>query len=378
MLLGELAPAALALALLVGRSSAERPGTPPEDGERGDTVLAAMERVLHRDGLTAALDSLERRAARDTSLGPAGHQVAHALGRDAVALRDGDAEVIRECRAVFASGCYHGVVEAALRAAGRIDMPRLERLCLGLADSAGPAPASECLHGLGHGIFGARGGDLRATLSDCDALSTPRRARYCHLGAFMEAVNAAVGVARQGGHMGHAHHAPALTIDPADPYGPCRAFGDPYASSCWLFQGYVILSTTGFDAARALAVCDGAPNGRAARCYEGVGHQLTGLFQRGDAWIVEQCGQGRAELAPKCSAGATFALDAMDWSGGRTARFCAAVPDGWKSDCWGAAADGLLDLATPGRRAAFCAKAEPAWAGACRKAAELDTATPHS
>jgi hypothetical protein len=364
-------PVAIALAVLAGRSSAERPAAPPPDGERGDSVLAAVERVLHREGLTAALDSLERRAARDTSLAPAGHQLAHALGRDAVAVRGGDAEVIRECRAVFASGCYHGVVEAALRSSGRIDMPGLERLCIGLAINGGPAPGFECLHGLGHGVLGARGGDLEAALRDCDALSTARRARYCHLGAFMEAVNAAANGAHQGHHMG-------LTIDSADPYSPCRAFGDPYASSCWLFQGYLILRANGFDAARALAVCDTAPDGRAARCYEGVGHQLTGLFQRGDAWIVEQCGRGRADLAPRCAAGATFALDAMDWSGGRAARFCAAGPDGWKSDCWRAAADALVDLATPRSRSAFCAKAEPSWIGACRKAAELDTATPRS
>ena len=336
-----------------------------------------MERVLQRDGLTAALDSLERRAARDTSLAPAGHQMAHALGHDAVALGGGEAEVIRECRAVFASGCYHGVVEAALRAAGRIDVPQLERLCFGLTDSTGPAPGFECLHGLGHGILGARGGDLPATLHDCDALSTRRRAVYCHLGAFMEAVNGAFGEP-QHGHgadampdMAGMQHSAALAIDPADPYSPCRAFGDPYASSCWLFQGYVILRATGFDAARALAVCNDAPGGHAARCYYGVGHQLTGLFQRGDAWVVEQCGRGRADLAPSCAAGATFALNAMDWTGRRAAHFCGAVPEGWKADCWGAAADGLVDLAAPDRRAAFCAEAQRAWAGTCRKAAEL-------
>jgi hypothetical protein len=137
----------------------------------------------------------------------------------------------------------------------------------------------------------------------------------------------------------------------------------------------VILRAAGFDAGRALAVCDGAPDGRAARCYEGVGHQLTGLFQRGDAWILRQCAAGRPELAPRCAAGATLALDAMDWSGGRSARFCAAAPAAWKDACYRTAALALVDLAAPRRRAAFCAAIEPAYAATCRTAGQVPGGT---
>lgn len=375
MVAAAFAPAVIALGLLTSRGLVGRWTAP---GRQPVAVLPAMEAVLRRDGLAAALDSLEGRAAADSSLQRGGHQLAHALGRDAVALAGGNAAVLRQCRPSFASGCYHGVVEAALQSAGRIDMPGLERLCLGLADSAGPAPGFECLHGLGHGVLGARQYDLAATLRDCDALSTDRRRTSCHLGAFMEAVNAALGTSAVGGAaaaragMADMHHhgvAAPLAVDPDDRYSPCRAFGDPYANSCWLFQGFVILRAVNFDAGRALTACAAAPAVRAGRCAEGVGHQLTGLFQRGDGWVVEQCGRGPADIAAHCASGATLALDAMDWSGARSARFCAAAPEAWKPDCYRTAADALVDLASPDRRRQFCDAVEPAYAGPCRDAA---------
>jgi hypothetical protein len=374
-----LAPAVLAGGVLLGLTWVRR----PVDGVAGtgtDTVLQNMKAILRRQGLAAALDSLALSAASDSALHREGHQMAHALGREAVAGHTGDGTILRECRPVFASGCYHGVVEASLQAAGRIDVPELERLCVAVGGPGGPGPGFECIHGLGHGILGALGHDLQSALRDCDALSTPRRAASCHSGAFMEAIISALGApAMHGVHApaeGHEDHdARPLAIDAADPFSPCRAYGDPYATSCWLFQGFVILRANGFDAGRALRVCAGAPAGRGARCYEGVGHQLTGLFQRGDRWILDQCAMGQAVLAPHCAAGAALALDGMDWSGFRAARLCAGAPEDWKETCYRSAAGALVDLALPAQRERLCAAVEPAYVGSCREAGELVTAS---
>jgi hypothetical protein len=192
----------------------------------------------------------------------------------------------------------------------------------------------------------------------------------------MEAINATVGAPAMHGPDAHTtehegHSRKRLTVDHADPYSPCRAYADPYAPSCWLFQGFLILRANGFDAERALAVCDGAPDGRSARCYESVGHQLTGLLQKGDRWILDQCARGRADLAAHCAAGATLALNAMDWSGSRSARLCSAAPEAWKEQCYRVAADALVDLASPEERDRLCAVVEPAYVATCRKAAEL-------
>jgi hypothetical protein len=370
-------PAVLALVLLGGALVLVRHRQPDAQGDARE-VLRRMESILDSRGLAAALDSLGSRAQRDTALQREGHQIAHALGRRAVERHRGDVAVIGECRPVFASGCYHGVVEASLHAAGRIDVPALERLCVSAAGPERPAPAFECIHGLGHGILDARGYDVEATLRDCDALSTARRAASCHAGAFMEAINAGVGApAMHGTHQhtqGHGARPPRLpVIDTTDPYSPCQAYGDPYATSCWLFQGFLILRATDFDPGRALRVCDGAPDGRAGRCYESVGHQLTGLLQKGDQWILEQCARGQPALAPHCAGGATLALNAMDWTGSRAAGLCAGAPEDWKETCYRTASDALVDLASPTRRAQLCASVEPGYAEVCRVSGLLVT-----
>jgi hypothetical protein len=337
--------------------------------------------VLRRQGLAASLDALEREAERDSAVMRDAHQVAHALGRQAVADRGGDASVVRECSPRFASGCYHGVVEASLRARGRIDMAELERMCAGAGSPDQPGPVYECVHGLGHGVLGGVGMDVPLALRDCDALSQPRFRASCHSGTFMEAISTALGGPTAMGmheHMAHgdthASTAGRLAIDPGDPYSPCDRFDDPYAQSCWLFQGFVILRHNGFDLPGAFRTCDAAPTGRAGPCYESLGHQMTGLFQRDDRWIIAQCAQGSPALAPRCAGGAALALDAQDWSGGRAARFCAAAPASWKETCYRTAAGALADLAAADRREAFCTRIEAGYAATCREAAGLSRA----
>jgi hypothetical protein len=294
--------------------------------------------------------------------------------------RDGDPSVIRECSAAFASGCYHGVLEASLEAGGQLDMARLQQLCSAAGSSASPGPTYECIHGLGHGVLGAVGFDIHAALHHCDRLSGAAFIASCHSGAFMEAISSAFGAATV--HDAHAHDGSGddggsmasggrLTINASDPYSPCDKFRDPYATSCWLFQGFVILHRTGFSAARALKLCDGAPDGRTARCYESVGHQLTGLFQHDDRWIVQHCAAGAPAFAPKCAAGAALALDALDWSGSRAAKFCAAVPPGWKEACYRSAANALTALAAPAERDRLCSTVEVRYVAVCREAGAL-------
>jgi hypothetical protein len=359
VLVGEVALASVALVRRPG--SASRPDIGPDDPR-----VAGVFRTLNDRGLGAALDSLERVAAADSAVLRSGHQLVHALGRDAMAPT-GAPSVMSECRPIFASGCYHGVVEAFLNARGRIDAPELERMCTGGADNAArPGQTYECMHGLGHGVVGALGLDYAAALRQCNALSRAWYRSSCGEGVFMEAIN--LEIARlEGGksppsagprhHGSHEPHlAPAssrLTIDSSDPYSPCDAITDPWAASCWLFQGFVLLRRTGFDAGAALRACDAAPAARVARCYESVGHQLTGLFQRDDGWVVAQCAKGRPSLAPNCAAGATLALNAVDWTGSRTARFCAAVPTGWRETCFAAAAASLAHYASPDDLARF-------------------------
>jgi hypothetical protein len=140
----------------------------------------------------------------------------------------------------------------------------------------------------------------------------------------------------------------AFLIDSANAYSPCDRYAEPYADSCWLFQGFVILRAVDFDADRALGICDGAPEARRNRCYESVGHQLAGLFQRGDAWVNGQCEKGQSLRAARCASGAAMALAFMDWSGRRVKAYCASVPIEWSGECLKTAAQALKLVANPG------------------------------
>jgi hypothetical protein len=219
------------------------------------------------------------------------------------------------------------------------------------------------VHGLGHGVLGVLSLDLDRTLRYCDALSSPDHRGGCHSGAFMEAVMTALrertpdpaGLAHE--HAAHEHvsgEAGRLTIDASDPFSPCARFDDPYAKACWVYQGFLMLRQAGFDARAALERCRQAPEGRVAQCAQSVGFQITGLFQRGDEWILEQCGRAAGTRGAECGAGASAALASIDWSGARAARFCRRAPAAWQSACYASAVRVLTALVSPAEVRRFC------------------------
>jgi hypothetical protein len=313
--------------------------------EPRDPRVSGVFIALEERGLAPALDSLEQRAAQDSAVLRGAHQLAHALGREALIRSGGDPAILAQCRPIFGSGCYHGVVEAFLNLRGRVDMRELREMCAAAGNRKRTGAVYECAHGLGHGVLSAVGLDIGATLSHCDSLDRPNLVTACHEGAFMEAISSAV--ADRESHGSHSHgaahvsHTRRITIDREDPYSPCDRYADTYGDACWLFQGFLILRNVHFDAAKALRLCEAAPAGRANRCAESVGHQLAGLFQRSDAWLIEQCGKGDIEPAARCASGAALALVLMDWSGARVNRYCTSVPSAWRRSCFATAGEAL-------------------------------------
>jgi hypothetical protein len=260
------AGAALVAALTVRGLPASTAGL---EGAPRDAAKQRLLAALERSGLAAALDLLEQLAAADSVLLRGGHQLAHTLGREALRRSGGDPGILGQCRPTFASGCYHGVVEALLQHRGRVDMAELQQMCEVTGTSRGPGAVYECVHGLGHGVFGALRGDVGGGLRQCDSIARHSFVAACHEGVFMEAITAAL--RSPSDHRSHAHgierhtEVHAFLIDSANPYSPCDRYPEPYADSCWLFQGFVILRAVGFDAERALGICDAAPEARRNR-----------------------------------------------------------------------------------------------------------------
>jgi hypothetical protein len=355
----------LVLAAVVGAPHQAAPAPSPGPIARLD--VSRVDELLVGRGLGGALETLDSLAKRDSLVLRDGHQLAHALGRRAVEMRGGNASVIRQCTPAFASGCYHGVVEAFVRLRGGVHMAELEELCGSRGPTDQPGVVYECVHGLGHGMFSAEG--LQGALRHCGSVSRSSLAASCRSGVFMEAVTAAIrDVPGAHDHANHHDGKPAPgRSGGGDVYAPCDRFEGEYARSCWLFQGFVILHATRFDPRLAFETCDAAPGNRAGDCSESLGHQLAGLFQRGDRWVVEQCRLGRSELAPRCAGGAALALAGMDWSGRRAARFCDDGPEDWRHACYGAAASLLTELARPADLSWLCARGTQYGYSLCRR-----------
>jgi hypothetical protein len=154
------------------------------------------------NGLSVAMNSLERRAAADSLILQSGVSWLTRWGRQALTSSGGDPAVLGECRPAFASGCYHGVVEALLRLRGLVDMAELQRMCAE-AGKRGGARSGARVRARARSWRSGRG---RMDIDATSSLRYPGYARFvnaCREGAFMEAITAAL--SRPSDHPAHAH-----------------------------------------------------------------------------------------------------------------------------------------------------------------------------
>ncbi len=164
---------------------------------------------MRQAGTGQALTHLEERARQDEKVRSQAHGLAHTMGRLSLAHYGDPMEAFGQCRETFASGCYHGVLEAYLAS-----QPRLEpQTITGLCSKTVPADSTailkfQCVHGLGHGLVANFDADVFKALRFCDALPTDWDRSSCYGGVFMENImiewHLRYGEPSDGG--GHAHY----------------------------------------------------------------------------------------------------------------------------------------------------------------------------
>jgi hypothetical protein len=339
-----------------------------------DLDVASVFLVARDRGVRAALDSLSVLARGDSHLELMGHQVAHGLGRFAVASRNYDASVFAECRPTFFSGCYHGVLEGWLAGHPNARGDSLRGLCTSAAMSRLPPYAfRECAHGLGHGLTAMHRHDLFAALPDCDAaLSGALARRECYDGVFMENVVHGMGTAafEVGDAMAerHAHaRGDRRLLKPGDPTFPCDSVDAAHAPSCWAYQPVVFFGAFNADVGRILRACDAAPAGSVAACYRGIGKQTLGRMEERPDSVVRVCATS-ARHAADCIAGMVEFYVDQEWKADSALAFCATVPAALKDPCFGAVGERVawIDPAPAAVRAACAGNA------ACVRAAEAE------
>jgi hypothetical protein len=322
---------------------------------RTDLRIASIFGALSESGVGPALDRLEELAAEDEAIRARGHGIAHAVGRYAIQNNGYDADVFGECREIFQSGCYHGVLEAYFEGKPDVNAATVAGLCGSMvSDGRPPIEAVECAHGLGHGLTVRFDFDLAEALDRCGYLEWEMAREECFDGVFMEnAVHGAqprvaggdpqhgdteVKRGSGGDGMPMSGHTTDRTyrgmFRPDDPTYPCGEFDQRYQRACWAYQYMTVLRLNRNDVLAAFGVCDGAPPEGTAACYLGLGKRVGWEHEDSDPQIVETCGAGKREHLDDCLQGAMEYFMDSSFDAGRALQLCRAAPPGSRSSCF--------------------------------------------
>ncbi|HET7462128.1 MAG TPA: hypothetical protein VFJ82_12805 [Longimicrobium sp.] len=379
---------ALPLALLVlfgacrgrAQNTAEPAGIDWSQVTSRDLDIASVFLVARDRGVRPALDSLSVLTRHDPQLELLGHQIAHAVGRFAVAQRNYDAAVFAECRPTFLSGCYHGVLEGWMAGHPGAQAAELRGLCASPAMLRLPPYAfRECAHGLGHGLTGMHGHDVFAALPDCDAaLAGELARRECYDGAFMENLvfSQGTGEFNVGDAMAEHHqhtqgHRKLVKDD--DPAFPCDSVSSAvHAPSCWAYQPVLFLQAYHGDMTRVLRACDAAPANSVGPCYRGIGKQMLGRMPQQPDSVMRLC--ARSRQAAECIGGMVEFYVDQEWKADSAFAFCAGVLREVKDACFHAVGERVawIDPSPPALRSACSAAG--AYAATCLAAAQAEHA----
>lgn len=317
-----------------------------------DLRVAAIFGIASEQGVSVALDHLQELAADDDEIRARGHGIAHAIGRYAIQNNGYDATVFGECREIFQSGCYHGVLEAYFEGRPDVDAETVAELCSSMvADGRPPIEAIECAHGLGHGLTVRFDFDLGTALERCEFLELETARQECFDGVFME--NAVHGMQprvagagdMQDGHGDHAMgegQASNSNTDrmyrgmfrPDDLTYPCGEFGDRYQRACWAYQYMVVLRLNGDDFVAGFDACDSGPAAGTESCYLGLGKRIGWEYEESDEELIGACSQGDPAQFDACLRGAMEYFMDTEFDAGRASQLCGAAPGDSREPCF--------------------------------------------
>lgn len=337
-------------------------------------------------GVRDALATLAGAAAADSEVARDSHVYAHGIGIEAYRLVPSVAETFPRCSAAFASGCYHGVIQAHLDGLPAIGRREIDALCaLYRGEGGNRWLLFQCLHGAGHGLTMHYGHELPRALSECGMLTDAWERESCYGGAFMENIMQATELRHPATRLAAHHHpegstAPAgfQALDPGDPLYPCSAVAPPYRKSCYLLQTSAMLHFNGGSIAAAAKSCDLAPAEMRPFCYQSLGRDVSAYAGQDPGRSVQLCELGTPAYRPSCYFGAAKSL--IDWAA-RTEpglRMCQMVVsrEGGRA-CYEAVGEQVAALyADTARRAAECEAVESGRSRrACRYGARLNSLT---
>jgi hypothetical protein len=330
--------------------------------------------LVREQGTSQALTRLEELANTDQAVLSEAHNYAHLIGKFSYSYYKDGPKAFGQCRELFQSGCYHGVLEAYFAATPNFGAREVVALCdQAVAQGSAMIVRFQCLHGMGHGLTSSFEHDIFKALQYCDYLTSDWDRSSCHGGVFMENVifaweqrfGSATQMARHDHGGNHQSHLKA-----EDPLYPCNALQEQYLQQCYLMQTSAILMFNGNDFARAFQECDKAPERWQPTCYQSLGRDASGSTLRDSDRTYQLCELGGARLRGSCYVGAILNFIDVTWKLDQALTFCQHVPNEYKAQCYAGIGGQIAALHTEQEtRARECARVEAGYQDACTNAA---------
>ncbi len=230
------------------------------------------------------------------------------------------------CKDYFLSSCYHGFLIRFIADKGIDDMGEVMKGCWQI----GRATASQCAHGIGHGLLAWDGyKNLPEALADCDKvadLSSNFPIYNCYDGVFMEN-NWAV-------HNGEP--SPDRWVKESDPTYPCydERIAEKYRKGCWSNQPQVMYKIFGGDVTKVAKECE---NIKAKEyidtCFDSLARQINPVAQGDIKKVFDLCNKMPVGWKNPCvnsNVGAFFSV------GDRELSFvlCQMIPESGVKGCY--------------------------------------------
>lgn len=388
------------IAPFVGAASGPEPAARCQDlpgPSKMPCYRALLAHKIATAGIDKALDTLRVIVAVDSDVARDTHVYAHGIGIDAFQQHPDLGAIFSHCTPAFASGCYHGVMQAYFESQKTIDSGVVRATCRPYEAMPGTKwLLFQCLHGMGHGLDMTFDHELPRALEGCDMLEDDWHQRACYGGAFMENITEVETPHDMAGMLAAEHDKMRMGSDSAmthsnrgkatphhwvaykrrDYQYPCSVVAERYKGECYGMQTALTLFLDHGSFERSARACDRAPTRFRAFCYESLGRDVAGYSRWEAPRAIQLCAPSARAYRASCYVGAaeTFVNEATKPDPGF--ELCRAVTvAGDRAKCFKAVAQEIITLITdPRERERMCAVNGGAEADrrACRDGALLN------
>lgn len=249
------------------------------------------------------------------------HPILHVIGRSAGIEYGSVAGAYAAGDTVCRSGYYHGVLEGLFtKEGGEKLLDQLDSICRAVRGDGYTYNYYSCVHGIGHGLMAFFDHDIFESLEGCKRLSGAWEQSSCAGGVFMENVTS------------DSEEMPSRFLKHDDPFYPCSAVEEKFASQCYLMQSSYMLKLFNGDFVKTFTACRGTGI-YAETCFQSIGRDVSAWSYGDIDTAIALCSVGGSlDERKNCLIGA--AADYILSYGEAEARsLCAHGEDGVREHC---------------------------------------------